>query len=116
MAEAKQKPNPRTGLLIWMIVSQLLTLGSLFIWLLMAGLSFMAFDAGVTQEAWIFVIAVWAYPLFPILMVIAAWIAYARRKNRLAAVLSGISFVPPYLLILASWLASMAWFLQDSLK
>jgi uncharacterized membrane protein len=116
MAEAEQKPNPRTGLLIWMIVSQLLTLGSLFIWLLMAGLSFMAFDAGVTQEAWIFVIAVWAYPLFPILMVIAAWIAYARRKNRLAAVLSGISFVPPYLLILASWLASMAWFLQDSLK
>lgn len=116
MAEAEQKPNPRTGLLIWMIVSQLLTLGSLFIWLLMAGLSVMAFDSGVTQEAWTVVIAVWAYPLFPILMVIGAWVAYVRRRNILAAILSGISFLPPFLLLIVIWVANTAWFLQNPLK
>lgn len=116
MAEVEQKTNARTGLLIWMIFSQLLTVGSLFIWLLMAGLSVMAFDSGVTQEAWTFVIAVWAYPLFPILMVIGAWVAYVRRRNILAAILSGISFLPPFLLVLFIWAASTAWFLQNSLK
>ena len=44
------KPR-RTGLMIWMIISLLLMLGSLLIWLLMAGLSVMAFDSGVSAEA-----------------------------------------------------------------
>lgn len=35
----------RTGLVIWMIVSQILALLSLIIWLLVAGLSVMAFDS-----------------------------------------------------------------------
>ena len=39
-------PRSRTGLVIWMIVSQLLTVGSLVIWLLVAGLSVMAFELG----------------------------------------------------------------------
>jgi hypothetical protein len=43
----------------------------------------MAFDSGVTTEAWTIVIAVWSHPIFPILMVIFAWIAYARRKTHL---------------------------------
>lgn len=108
MSEITPQPK-RTGLLIWLIVSQLLAVASLFFWLLMAGLSVMAFDSGVTQEAWNVVIAVWLYPVFPLVMIIGAWIAYAKRKNRLAAILSGLSFIPPALLFLAMWIQTTLW-------
>lgn len=100
-------PPKRIGLLIWMILSQLLALGSLVIWLLVAGLSVMAFDQGSTPEAWTFVIAVWSYPVIPIILVIAAWIAYAKKRNILAGVLSGLSFIPPFLLYLLIWVTSL---------
>ena len=106
MSEIAEKPK-RTGLLIWMIVSQLLAVASLLIWALMAGLSVMAFDSGESKEAWTFVIAVWSYPIFPLVMAIAAWVAFARRKNTLAAVLSGLSFLPPILLYIFLWIASL---------
>jgi len=96
-----------------MIVSQLLTAGSLMIWLLVAGLSVMAFDSGVTAEAWAVVITVWAYPIIPLILIIAAWIAFARRKNRTAAILSGLSFVPPFLLMFIVWAANTIWFIQN---
>src|SRR6266540_285143 len=105
-----EEKNKRTGLLVWMIVSQALTLVSLLIWLLVAGLSVMAFDSGETTQAWTLVIAVWSYPIFPILMVIAAWIAYARRKNTSAAILSGLSFAPPFLLYIGIFVVNMFWF------
>jgi len=90
-----------------MILSQLLALGSLVIWLLVAGLSVMAFDSGVTAEAWTIVIAVWSYPIIPLILIIIAWIAYAKRKNVLAGVLSGLSFAPPFLLYIFLWVASL---------
>ena len=91
----EEKPKSRKPLLIWMIVSQVLTVGTLVVWLGMAGLSFMAFDAGVTPQATTFVNVVLAYPIFPLALVIAAWIAFARRKDRLAGILSGLSFSLP---------------------
>ncbi len=94
-------------MLIWLIVSQLLAIGSLLIWALMAGLSVMAFDTGESPEAWAFVLAVWAYPLFPLIMAIGAWVAFARRKNRLAAVLSGLTFAPPILFYVFLWITSL---------
>jgi hypothetical protein len=103
-------PPKRIGLLIWMIISQLLTVGSLLIWLTMAGLSVMAFDSGSTPEAWTFVIIVWSYPIIPLILVITAWIAYARRKNAAAAILSGLAFAPPILCILLIAIANMSWF------
>jgi hypothetical protein len=102
--------NPRTGLIIWMIVSQLLTVLSLVIWLVIAGLSVMAFDSGVTAEAWTIVIAVWSYPIIPIVLVIAAWVAFARRRNKVAAVLSGLSFAPPILFYLCLAISSFGWY------
>ncbi len=69
--ELTAPPKRRTGLLLWMIVSQLLAVGSLAIWALVAGLSVMAFDEGSSPEAWRFVITVWAYPLFPLLLALA---------------------------------------------
>ena len=58
MTESTPEPKRRTGLLIWMIVSQLLMVGSLFFWLFGALFSVMAFDSGNTPEAWRFVITV----------------------------------------------------------
>ena len=100
MTESDAPPKRRTGLVIWMIVSQLMAIGSLWFWVLVAGLSVMAFDEGSSPVAWAIVITVWAYPLFPLIMAISAWVAFAFRKNRLAAVLSGLTFVPPALLYL----------------
>ena len=90
----------RRPILIWLIISQVLALASLVVWLLMAGLSVMAFDSGVTQEAWNFVIAVWLYPIWPILFAIASWVAYWRRRDKLAGVLTTFTFLPILVLLL----------------
>ena len=101
----------RRPILIWLIVSQLLALASLVFWLLVAGLSVMAFDSGVTAEAWTFVIAVWSYPVWPVGFAIAAWIAYARKRDKLAGVLTTLTFLPVLalivLLVASSFLFSM---------
>ena len=93
------QPASRKPILIWLIISQVLALASLVFWLLIAGLSVMAFDSGVTAEAWAFVIAVWSYPIWPLAFAIAAWIAYARRRDRLAGVLTTLTFLPVLVLI-----------------
>jgi hypothetical protein len=106
MTELATPPKRRNGLLIWLIVSQLLAAGSLSFWAILAGLSAMAFDGGESPEAWAFVLAIWAYPLFPLLLAIGAWIAFAFRKNRLAAVLTGLTFAPMVLFYLFIWITS----------
>ncbi len=113
MSEVIQKPEPRTGLLIWLIVSQVIVAASLLIWLLVAVTFVMAFDSGQSRDAWTFVIAVWSYPVFPIAMGIDAWMAYLRRKNVLAAILSGLTFAPQLLLYLGMWVGSAVWFLRQ---
>jgi hypothetical protein len=94
--------------LIWLIASQVLALASLIFWLIAAGFSVMAFDAGVTQEAWNFVIVVWAYPVWPIAFASAAWAAYARKKDKLAAVLTTLTFLPVLVVILMIMLSSFS--------
>jgi hypothetical protein len=92
MAELTAKPKRSIVTLIWLIVSQLMALVSLLFWVVVAGLSVMAADSGSSPEVLTFILAVWAYPLFPLVMAIGAWIAFAFRKNRLAAILSGLAF------------------------
>jgi hypothetical protein len=65
----------------------------------------MAFDKDPSREAWTLVLAIWSYPLFPLLMAVGAWVAFAFRKNRAAAVLSAFTFAPPVLLHLFVWIA-----------
>lgn len=84
--ETELKRPSRRSVLIWLILSQALAAASLFFWLLVTGLSVMAFDSGVTAEAWTFVIVVWSYPLWPIAF--ASGVAYARHRDRLATVLT----------------------------
>ncbi len=97
--------------MLWLIISQALAVALLFFWLLVAGLSVMAFDSGVTAQAWTFVIVVWSYPLWPILFAIASWIAYARHRDRLAAVLTTLTFLPVLLLILIMVVGNLLFFL-----
>jgi hypothetical protein len=99
--EAEIKHPSRRPILVWLIISQLLAVASLFFWLVAAGLSVMAFDSGVSTEAWTFVIAVWSYPVWPIVFAIASWVAYARHKDKLAGVLTTLTFLPVLLLIAA---------------
>jgi hypothetical protein len=107
MTELIAKPKHSIVTLIWLIVSQLMALGSLLFWVVVAGLSVMAFDEGQSPEAWAFVLVIWAYPLFPLVMAIGAWIAFAFRKNRPAAILSGLAFAPPILLYLVIWMGNL---------
>jgi hypothetical protein len=102
--ETSAPPKRRTGLLIWLIVSQLLAVASLYLWIIVAGLSVMAFDSGDSRVAWAIVLGAWAYPLFPLGMAISAWLAFALRKNRLAAVLSGLTIVVPAVFLLLLWI------------
>ncbi len=108
MSVIEQTSKPRTGLLIWLIVSQLLAVASLLFWLVIAGLSVMAFDSGESPQAWAFVIGVWSYPIFPLVMAIGAWIAFAKRKNTLSAILSGLTFALPALLYIVLFIAGIA--------
>jgi hypothetical protein len=110
MAATEQTSKPRKGLLTWLIVSQVLAVASLLLWLVVAGLSVMAFDSGETPQAWAFVITVWSYPIFPIVMAIGAWIAYTRRKNILSAILSGLTFALPFLFFIVLWIVSLGSF------
>lgn len=103
--------SSRRPILIWLIISQLLALASLFFWLVAAGLSVMAFDSGVTQQAWNFVIAVWVYPIWPIAFAIAAWVAYARKKDKLAVILSTLTFLPVLVLIIVIVLSNFLFLL-----
>src|SRR5215211_1749139 len=97
--ESKPALRSHKPILIWLIVSQLLALGSLVIWLIVAGLSVIAFDSGESREAWTFVIAVWSYPIWPLGFAIAAWIAYTSKKDKLAGVLTTLTFLPVLVLI-----------------
>ena len=112
--ESELKRNTRRPVLIWLILSQVLAVASLFFWLLIAGLSVMAFDSGVTAEAWTIVIVVWSYPIWPIAFAIASWIAYAWHKDRLAAVLTTLTFLPVLLLLLVIVVANFLFFLRYS--
>ncbi len=104
---SEQTATSRRGLLIWLITSQLMAVASLLIWLVVAGLSVMAFDSGESPQAWAFVITVWSYPIVPFALAIGAWIAYARKKNKLSAILSGLTFAGPVLFYIAFWIVSL---------
>jgi hypothetical protein len=112
--DTELKPPSRRPVLIWLILSQALAVLSLFFWLLVAGLSVMAFDSGVTAQAWTFVTVVWSYPLWPIAFAVASWIAYARHRDRLSAVLTTLTFLPALLLFLVIVVGNFLFFLRYS--
>ena len=103
-------PAPRIGLTIWMIVSQLITIALILIWLALSIIPYVFWDAPNTSGTIPYAIlgCMWLSPIIPIGLSIAAWIAYARRKNWLAAVLSAITSVPPLLLAILLAILSLS--------
>jgi peptidoglycan/LPS O-acetylase OafA/YrhL len=79
--------------LAWLIVSQLVYLLLLIPWLFASMMSIMAFDAGVSTQAVLFVGIIWSYPVWPILFSILAWVAYARQRNWRAVIWTSIPLV-----------------------
>lgn len=100
------------GTLAWLAATQLLAAASLLPWLGVAGPSVAGFAAPREPGAlapWVFLGVVWSYPLLPVGCAAAAWIAYARRRNRRAALLSAASLVPALpLLAYLFWVSSPA--------
>lgn len=90
------------ALLAWLLVSQLLLLPALALWSLAGGFAILAFDAGISPGAVLLAGAVWSYPPLALLCAALAWVARRRGRNTRAAVLSGLSLVPP--LLYAAWL------------
>ena len=93
---ANPAPTESSLPLVWMIISQLIELLSLAPWLMVAGLSVMAFDSGETPLAWLLVGTVWGYPLLPLVCSILAWILYASKRRQAAVVVTSL----PILIVL----------------
>ncbi len=84
---------PRTGLLVWLVASQTIALGSLLPWLAVAGLALLALDAPAAATGpWpaVLVGSVLAWPLVPVACTVGAWLLYARRRSLAAAIVSGL--------------------------
>jgi hypothetical protein len=75
--------------------------------LALAGLSVMAFDSGYSLWAVLFVGAMWSYPLCAIIFSALAWVFYAKKKYKRAALSPLLSFLPAALIFLLFLLGSV---------
>lgn len=96
MTEEIVQPK-RTGLLIWLIVSQIAAVGSLCVWPSLLTVALFLFITIYLLPLGVVIIVL---PIFQLVMAISAWVAFARRKDKRAAYLSGLSFVPIFLVYL----------------
>ncbi len=87
-----RKPGGKT--FAWLIISQVIMLFSSIPWLAIAGLSFMAFDSGVTPQATLFVSMVWSYPVVCILCAMLGWMLFRRGKYASAAAVTSVPLLP----------------------
>ena len=93
----QNKPaQQRWRTVIWLLVLQVIGCLPLIPWVVAAPLSFMAFDSGVSNEATLFVGAVWCYPALPLGAALLAWILFALKKDRAALVVTSL----PLLIVL----------------
>ena len=103
MSEIPVQHKRSTGLLIWLIVSQLLAAASTVVSVMIMAMYGMGYQEVGLPPYWQYWIAL-CYPIFPLTMSIGAWVAFARRRNMVAAILSGLSlalvpvllFINPY--------------------
>jgi hypothetical protein len=80
---------------------------SLLPWLMMAGLSIMAFDSPGSEkmwQPWAFVLALWSYPVWLLAAGVGSWLLLLRGQN-LVALAIGVVFTLPVPLVIF-WLAS----------
>jgi O-antigen/teichoic acid export membrane protein len=103
MSETQVQLEHSTGHLIkWMIISQLLAVITLIIWggYILPSLIF----AGDMGMGVVLILLIFFYPIFPLIMVVGSWTAYAFRASRLAAIFSGLSLAPALLYLISQML------------
>jgi hypothetical protein len=102
MTNRAQQTGRRTAITTWMIILQTLSISTFFIWLgfLMTNFSITRSLAGSKDLLTNTILCL--YPIFPVVLSTAAWIAYARRKNKLAVVCAGLSAAPMFLILIAA--------------
>ncbi len=96
---------------ITLIVLQALQLLSLLPWLMIAALSFMAFDAPGSEkmwQPWTFVIGIWSYPVWLLLAGIASWMLFAFRHFIAAVTVSAVFTMPVPVLVAVVLLANLS--------
>jgi len=67
---------------LFLIVSQILYLGSLIPWFIIWAMSFMSFDGGVNVSNVSFVLGISLYPIAVIACSILAWVFRVKRKRQ----------------------------------
>jgi hypothetical protein len=90
---------------MWLIITQILAALSLLPWLVIAGLSLLAFDSGEQLSAVLFVSVIWLYPLLSLGCAIRAWWLYRHGKLRGAVITTSIPLVVVLPLVLYGTLA-----------
>ena len=94
MTETSNRSKSRIILLIWMVLSQLLMVATLFVWIFVIGATFIiATMAKTIPVYWIQAIIAGLYPVFSLSLAVGSWVAYSRYNNQVAAFLSGMTFV-----------------------
>lgn len=91
-----ERSEPGWAILV-AVVLQLLQVLSLFPWLVMAGLSVMAFDAPGSSgrwQPWAFVLAVWSYPAWILAAGIVSWVLIARGRRYAAMAVAAALTLP----------------------
>jgi len=82
---------------ITLLALQAVQLLSLLPWLLLAGISLMAFDAPgseKTWQPWAIVLGIWSYPLWLLLTAIASWLLFVFHHYKSAITLSVVFTLP----------------------
>jgi hypothetical protein len=80
----------RRGIVAWLAVSQLLAVVALVPWVVIAGLSVMAFDTGISATAVALVLPLWLYPLAVLACGVSSWLLFRRGRGRAAAVVTSL--------------------------
>ncbi|MCM3746959.1 glycoside hydrolase family 31 protein [Paenibacillus pasadenensis] len=78
----------------WLVILQVIGAVCLVPWLVVIGLSFMAFDSGFSWFAVMLVAVIGSYPVVWLGGVISSWLLY-KRQPKLALTLSGMPLLWP---------------------
>ena len=105
--DIRMKTNPRRPVMAWLVISQLLAVGSLIPWMAYAYLSFWAIrTSGSSTWEIIFVSVTFAYPIVVIVCAILSWLLYRAHKDRQALIVTSLFFIGPLFYLMTIYLST----------
>lgn len=105
--DIRMKTKPRRPVMAWLVISQLLAVGSLIPWMAYAYLSFWAIRTG-GSSTWevIFVSVTFAYPIVVIVCAILSWSLYRAHKDRQALIVTSFFLAWPLFYLVTIFVTS----------